>query len=168
MEKERSQFRLLRFHNLIILASLLIIFSIIFILFNQDKQIELVIYDQDTGDEYIRTEVERGDEFVVQWEHSVEKELWQEKLKINEDGDIVLIETRFRSFGAGVPSSKDEGNVYFENGFLVMTDLQEVKNYYQWIHSHKAKFMIFKNDEPFLLTTDIPHHHKAEMIVKKG
>src|SRR5699024_7195237 len=142
MEKKGSHSRLLPFHKWGLFTALLLLVLILFFLFRTDKEMELIIYDQDTGEEYVRTSVNLDDEFTVQWEHSVEKTIWKETLKVNKDGVIVLVETRFRSFGAGVPSSK-EGNVYFEDGYLVMTDLQEVKDYYQWIHSHNAKFTIF-------------------------
>lgn len=138
------------------------------LLLNQEEEMKLVVYDQETGKKYVSTLIESADELVVQWEHSVERETWQEKLQINEAGDIVLVETRFRSFGAGVPNMKEEGNVYFADGYLVMSDLYEVKEYYQWIHSHNAKFMIFINNEQLVDTTDIPHHHKAEIIIEKG
>ena len=168
MDNKRSRFRLLPIYHLFFITLLFILFILITIFINREMKMELIIYDQDTGDEYARTEVKDGDQFTVQWVHSVEQETWQEILEINKQGEIVLIETRFRSFGSGVPSSKEDGNVYFEDGFLVMTDLYEVKQYYQWIHSHNAKFMILKNDEHFLHTTHIPHHHKAEMIIKEG
>ncbi len=133
--------------------------------FNQ--QLELVIRDQETGVDYVRERVDPGDELVVQWEHSVEKTIWKEKLRIESNQSLILVETRFRSFGAGVPNAKD-GNITFEDGYVVMKDLEEVKESYLWIHSQKAKFTILKNEKNFLLPGDIPHHHKVEMMIEKG
>lgn len=164
MEKQGSRFGLLPFPKWIVFV---LVTLLLFILFWPKEQMVLIISDQETGEEYKRTTIHAEDEFTVQWVHSVEKTLWQETLTVNKEGEIVLTETRFRSFGAGVPNEKN-GSVYFEGGFLVMTDLAEVKNDYQWIHSHHTEFTILKNDEPFLRTNDIPHHHKAEIIVKKG
>lgn len=168
MSNKGSQPRLLPFHKWMFFLIVTFLMFILLFFMRTEEQMTLIIYDQETGEEYKKTSVKLDDEFTVQWEHSVEKEMWQEKLKINKNGEIVLIETRFRSFGSGVPNAKEEGNVYFEDGFLVMTNLQEVKDYYQWIHSQRANFSILKNDEQFLLTSDIPHHHKAEIVIKKG
>ena len=164
MEKQGSRLRLLPLHQWIIFVTVATLFLL---LACPNEQLTLIISDQETGEEYKRTTIHAEDEFTVQWVHSVEKTLWQETLTVNKEGEIVLTETRFRSFGAGVPNEKN-GSVYFDDGFLVMTDLEEVKDDYQWIHSHHTEFTILKNDEPFLRTNDIPHHHKAEIIVKKG
>lgn len=164
MEKQGSRLRLLPLHQWIIFVTVATLFLL---LAWPNEQLTLIISDQETGEEYKRTTIHAEDAFTVQWVHSVEKTLWQETLTVNKEGEIVLTETRFRSFGAGVPNEKN-GSVYFEGGFLVMMDLAEVKDDYQWIHSHHAAFTILKNGEPFLRTNDIPHHHKAEIIVKKG
>src|SRR5690625_1592825 len=164
MEKQGSRFGLLPFHKRIVFV---VVTLLLFFLSWPEEQMVLIISDQETGKEYKRTAIHADDKFTVQWVHSIEKTHWQETLTVNEDGEIVLTETRFRSFGAGVPNEKN-GSVYFEGGFLVMTDLKEVKDDYQWIHSHDAAFTILKNGEPFLRTNDIPHHHKEEIIVKKG
>lgn len=42
--------------------------------------------------------------FEIGWIHSVEKEPWFEKYKLRND-DLYLVETRFKTFGAGVPST---------------------------------------------------------------
>ncbi len=164
MVQRGSQVRLLPFPKWIIL---ILVTLLLFILFWPKEQMVLIISDQETGEEYKRTAIHTDDKFTVQWVHSVEKTHWQETLTVNEDGEIVLTETRFRSFGAGVPNEKN-GSIYFDDGFLVMTDLEEVKENYQWIHSHDAAFTIFKNDKQFLRTNDIPHHHKVEIMIKKG
>lgn len=136
-------------------------------LFSFNKQLELVIFDQETGEEYKRERVDPGDELVIEWEHSVEKTTWQEKLLIESNATFMLTETRFRSFGAGVPNGKN-GSVTFEDGYVVMSELEERKQRYLWIHSQKAKFTIIKNEKNFLLPDEIPHHHKVEMIIEKG
>src|SRR5699024_3305290 len=145
MKKQGSRFRLLPFHQWIIFAIGPALFLLLFFLFWTDEPMVLIISDQETGEEYKRTYIHADDEFTVQWVHSVEKTLWQETLTVNKDGEIVLTDTRFRSFGARVINEKD-GNIYFDDGFLVMIDLEEVKNHYQWIHKHDTKFIIFKND----------------------
>lgn len=53
----------------------------------------------------------------ISWIHSVEKEEWKEDYTIK-DGRILLTETYFKTFGAGVPSNA--GEVKIEDGFVNM------------------------------------------------
>lgn len=57
------------------------------------------------------------DSFQLKWIHSVEKEEWIETYEMQED-ELYLSETRFKTFGAGVPSSAQETQL--ENGFVKM------------------------------------------------
>ena len=68
----------------------------------------------DFGDEeYFLTE----DEFTLKWIHSVEKEEWLEMYE--RDGEeLLLTETVFKTFGAGVPS--DGEIISAEDGFVHM------------------------------------------------
>ncbi|TAA71684.1 DUF1850 domain-containing protein [Planococcus salinarum] len=68
----------------------------------------------DFGEEqYFLTE----DEFTLKWIHSVEKEEWLEMYE--RDGDrLLLTETVFKTFGAGVPS--DGEIISAEDGFVHM------------------------------------------------
>lgn len=58
-----------------------------------------------------------SDQFELSWIHSVEKEEWIETYK-QQDDQLLLTETKFKTFGAGVPS--ESRNVSFENGFVEM------------------------------------------------
>nr|WP_289039520.1 DUF1850 domain-containing protein [uncultured Allobacillus sp.] len=60
----------------------------------------------------------RDDTFTLTWIHSVEKEPWYEVYE-REKGQLLLTETYFKTFGAGVPSSgdvqqKNDGFVHME------------------------------------------------------
>ncbi|VEF49252.1 putative transport protein [Bacillus freudenreichii] len=127
----------------------------------------MVLRDQEDGTEYIREKVDPGDEIIVHWRHSVERTIWEEKLKVEKDQTFTLTETRFQSFGAGVPNEK-EGNVSIKDGYVVMDDLNETKPAYYWFHSQLAELTVYKNGKELLLPDDIPHHHKVEMIIEKG
>lgn len=68
----------------------------------------------DFGEEqYILTE----DEFTLKWIHSVEKEEWIE-LYERDGEELLLTETYFKTFGAGVPS--DGEIISSEDGFVHM------------------------------------------------
>ncbi|GIN22399.1 MAG TPA: DUF1850 domain-containing protein [Bacillus bacterium] len=147
----------------------MIIFIILtsFFMYYKHQSLELVLCDQEDGTEYIREEVNPDDEIIVHWRHSVERTIWEEKLKIEKDGTFTLTETRFQSFGAGVPNEKG-GKVSIKDGYVVMEDLNETKPAYYWIHSQLAELTVYKNGKELLLPDDIPHHHKVEMIIEKG
>lgn len=162
IQLRKSRFWLFFIFIIIIFFVIFCYFSISIFLF-QEK--DLVIYDQDTKVEYVRTPLNPDDVFTVEWVHSVEKTLWQEKFKINDEEEIILVETRFESFGSGVPNQK-AGKIAIKDGYVIMSELNEVKEFYQWIHSHNAKFNIKKNGDKFLQTKDVPHHHKAEIIIE--
>ena len=55
--------------------------------------------------------------FELSWIHSIEKEEWIEHYII-ENSELLLQSTRFKTFGAGVPSEANE--VQLKDGFVVM------------------------------------------------
>lgn len=59
----------------------------------------------------------RQDEFDLSWIHSVEKEEWVEHYVI-EDNQLNLESTKFKTFGAGVPSNAEQ--VEIKDGFVHM------------------------------------------------
>ncbi|SFB12095.1 hypothetical protein SAMN04488072_107144 [Lentibacillus halodurans] len=56
--------------------------------------------------------------FSVQWEHSVEKEAWVEYFRVH-DNVIYLESTKFKTFGAGVPSESEHRTV-LKDGWVHM------------------------------------------------
>ena len=73
------------------------------------------------GDESFYIE---GESFEVGWIHSVEKEEWVEVYEVIDD-ELLLKETRFKTFGAGVPS---EGEIIpSTDGFVHMKVNQRMK-----------------------------------------
>lgn len=126
---------------------------------------ELVVFDQETQEEYLRTEVQIGDILELSWRHSVELTLWIDYIEVI-DEKLKLIETRFESFGAGV-SPTTNGEIRFEDGYVVMSELEEIHESYKWIHSQHQKFTLSKDGNNILHHDDIPHHQKVEMVIEK-
>ncbi|MCH2558384.1 MAG: DUF1850 domain-containing protein [Alcanivorax sp.] len=60
-----------------------------------------------------------GTRFVLRWTHSVEREDWEERFRIEPDGGVTLVATRFKTFGAGVPDQVGT-DTRLENGWVVM------------------------------------------------
>ena len=56
-------------------------------------------------------------QFDIGWIHSVEKEEWIEHYEINQD-DLILVSTKFKTFGAGVPSISED--VELIDGYVQM------------------------------------------------
>lgn len=63
------------------------------------------------------------DTFTLSWIHSVEKEEWSEIYQ-RQDDSLLLTETRFKTFGAGVPAQGEVIKV--EDGFVHMRINREV------------------------------------------
>jgi len=63
-------------------------------------------------------------QFDIGWIHSVEKEEWIEHYEINQD-DLILVSTKFKTFGAGVPSISED--VELIDGYVQMKINQPYK-----------------------------------------
>ena len=82
----------------------------------------LVLYDSDTGARYITEEAEDGLMFSVEFIHSVNQTPVKDTFII-ENKQIKAYSTTYRSFGAGVQTSLDEGQTmtYDDDGNMVIT-----------------------------------------------
>lgn len=136
------------------------------LIFNIWGDYDLVIRDQETNKEYIRLKVQVGDQLELAWIHSVELTPWIEVLEIVEDEQLMLIETRFQSYGAGVPY-ETEGNFLVRDGYTIMTDIDQLFSSYRWVHSHNAQFTLTKNGKYVFLADELPHHQRMEMFIEK-
>lgn len=136
------------------------------LIFNIWGDYDLVIRDQETNKEYIRLKVQVGDQLELAWIHSVELTPWIEVLEIVEDEHLMLIETRFQSYGAGVPY-ETEGNFLVRDGYTIMTDIDQLFSSYRWVHSHNAQFTLTKNGKYVFLADELPHHQRMEMFIEK-
>lgn len=77
----------------------------------------LAVRSQHDGRAVYLSTIKQGEHFSVEWMHSVELQPWRETFKYTPEG-IILTETLFKSFGAGVPSYG--GREYLlEGGFIV-------------------------------------------------
>jgi hypothetical protein len=136
------------------------------LLFNIWSHYDLIIKDQETNTEYIRLQVQAGDQLEFAWIHSVELTPWIEVLEVTRDERLKLIETRFQSYGAGVPHAT-EGNALVKDGYTIMTELEQFFTSYRWIHSHNAQFTLSRNGKNVFLADELPHHQLLEMFIEK-
>ncbi len=66
----------------------------------------------------------RDASFSIRWQHSVEKEDWEEIFVVKDD-QIVLKDTRFKTFGAGVPNDAGK-DTFIKDGWVYMTDIDQL------------------------------------------
>ncbi|OPZ61878.1 MAG: hypothetical protein BWY85_02268 [Firmicutes bacterium ADurb.Bin506] len=87
---------------------------------------ELVVTAEGTRVLY-SSPVSPGDEFSIVYTHSVQRSPVVEKFRVLPDGNIVVFETIYQDFGAGLPSDVDEGaKVVVEPGGVRIYDMNRV------------------------------------------
>ncbi len=104
----------------------IIIFSFIFLLLislNIKYQV-LILKNVNTNEIIFLHKAQPKDEFTMEWIHSVELQPWQEIFKIDNDYNIILDRTRFKSFGAGVPDYAGEETL-IENGYITFKGINQ-------------------------------------------
>ena len=96
---------------IILLLPVMVFYTIPVLKVSGEDELEKVLYLQQEND------------FSIRWTHSVENEEWEEFFKV-EEGQIVLDSTRFKTFGAGVPSDTGE-DTFIKDGWVYMTDIHQ-------------------------------------------
>ncbi|WP_177194687.1 DUF1850 domain-containing protein [Alteribacillus iranensis] len=130
----------------------------------QSTEYWVVVKHQETGETYWEEEAEIGEKITISWTHSVEKTLWEDQLKVDEEGELILTQTRFQSYGAGVDHENDE-KVTFKDGNVVYEDINKKLDCYQWIHSHDAEHKVTFREEHSLMK-ELPHHEPIEICIE--
>ena len=87
--------------------------------------------------------------FELHWIHSIEHEEWYEIYEIQGD-HLLLTETYFKTFGAGVPSDSEEPPEITEDGFVKFTVDDVYPELYMNV-SENVETKIIQNDQEHLL-----------------
>jgi hypothetical protein len=108
--------------RLIVAAVLMIIITAAAVLMSLLSTPYLVMYVDDTNTRYITQKAEDGLMFSVEFVHSVNQTPVKDTFII-ENKQIKAYSTTYRSFGAGVQTSLDEGQTmtYDDNGNMIIT-----------------------------------------------
>ncbi|QDI91734.1 DUF1850 domain-containing protein [Salicibibacter halophilus] len=141
------------------------IFIVIF-LYYFPQQTYLTFSSQRSDEVFLQEPVETGDEVEVSWIHSIEQTPWIETFQINEEAQLVLSETRFKSYGAGTPEDTD-GTLTVEDGFMIISDLHEPFEAYNWFHSYDVDYTVTINDRTTIESTALPDQTPIEMKVQR-
>lgn len=93
-----------------------LIIAFLFLYLNSVKALKAE--DFKTGENLKVWQVENGSGFQIHYTHSVEKSLVVEKYKVAEN-TLKLVETEFKSYGAGLPSTTEDKFEITEDGFRI-------------------------------------------------
>lgn len=126
----------------------------------------LVIRTSEELEVHWHTPVKAGDVLVFHWIHSVEHIPWQETMEVTAANTLILKESRFAGFGAGIPH-ENSGGVRVEDGWVILENMQQEMNQYNWIHSHTALPEIRLNGEVMLQGADLPHHQPLTLTIEE-
>ncbi|WP_240744899.1 DUF1850 domain-containing protein [Desulforhopalus sp. IMCC35007] len=131
---------------------------------NQSKSLLLALSHARTGEVLFTQAVHAKDVIRLSWIHSVELTPWEEYYHILSTGELLLVTTRFQSYGAGVPEYG--GTFRKERDWMIYEDINKVLPALQWIHSRSAKFQVQLNNNILLRTEDMPHHEPLKLSIR--
>ena len=157
-EKKTYNYSFLPFYIIlfnIILAALTISGAVFYVVYIKDGDSRnsrvLQIKDSNSGRIYGRWSLEEGDEFSIGFIHSVNQSPVRETFII-ENGMIRLQALRFYSYGAGIPSDLDEGQMLGRDGdAMIITGFNTVLNELNLIVGTIADHLLLINGEELSL-----------------
>ncbi|WP_047152480.1 DUF1850 domain-containing protein [Aneurinibacillus tyrosinisolvens] len=120
----------------------------------------LILKDFKSQTSYAQIPIERDTRFTVEWTHSVEKTPWRETYVAGWPHGVKLIETSFRSYGAGVPA--DTGvETKVVNGWIT-AELSEQREQVIYLISRKDYKLII-GPKTIVLTKLVPRYTSLEI-----
>ena len=139
--------------RLIVAAVLMTIITAAAVLINCSSDY-LIMYDSDTGKRYITQKAEDGLVFSVEFIHSVNQTPVKDTYII-ENKQIKAYSTTYRSFGAGVQTSLEEGQTmtYDDNGNMVITGFDITYDPLRYIVGTVSDHILYINDSETSLRT---------------
>ena len=91
----------------------------------------LTLMDGKTKHTVLQFPIEINEGFSIQYIHSIHRTPVEEYFYIDNDYNIVAEKTIFESYGVGIPSNIEEGQVFYqENGKFVIDHIQRVLPYF--------------------------------------
>lgn len=105
-------------------------------------------------------------QFAIQWIHSVEKEEWVEFYERKEES-LCLTQTKFKTFGAGVPSTPaDSRQTALEDGY-VWLEINRSFPSLQLVVSENVKSTLIINNKEILLYELVDNYEPVTISVQK-
>jgi len=126
--------------------SILVCAALLFFAEHSKKQV-LILYRADTREEIARWNAPEGTRFAVEFIHSVNKSPVRDVYEI-QSGNIVAVETRYSSFGAGVQTELLEGQTLtYDNGVMVVSGFDLTFDSLRYIVGTVSDHVLFINEE---------------------
>lgn len=149
--------------NVWLIVPILVVGAIgLFLLFFKLTSYQVItLSHQESGEIFLQQKTEDQDRLTFNWIHSFEHIPWIEEYTVEDDNTFVLHTIRVAGFGAGIP--EDKGKVSFEDGMVVMQDINETFEGFEWINSQSALVSILLNDTVLIRGSQLPHHQKLEL-----
>ena len=140
--------------RLIVAAVLMTIITAAAVLMSDLRTPYLVMYVSDTNARYITQKATDGMMFSVEFIHSVNQTPLKDTYII-ENEQIRAYSTTYRSFGAGVQTSLDEGQTmtYDDNGNMVITGFDITYDPLRYIVGTVSDHILYINDSETSLRT---------------
>ncbi|MBO8164368.1 MAG: DUF1850 domain-containing protein [Brevibacillus sp.] len=104
-----------------------------------------------------------NDRVTVEWVHSVERTPWRETYALDDEGDLRLVETSFRSFGAGVPAAFEQP-VQVEEGWITVKGLNLPRDSVSYLIS-RDDFTLTMGTHTWQATRIVPKDHSLQLTV---
>jgi hypothetical protein len=121
----------------------------------------LICQHQRTGEVYAELNIKLGAIITHSWLHSIELSRWTDIYRF-EGERLMLISTEFEEYGAGMPL--DEGDLTFQDGKLVIENIDRSFEAIGWIHSHRVGYRIGIDGDIGLIDTDeLPDSEPIEL-----
>ena len=137
----------------------------LFLLFCRIATVQVItLSDQKSAKVYLQLETKASDRLTFNWIHSFEHIPWIEEYTLEDDNTFILHTIRVAGFGAGIPENK--GTVSFEDGMVVMRNINEKFDRFTWINSQSALVSITLNDTVLIRGSELPHHQKLELTLQ--
>lgn len=108
---------------------------------------------------------EHDSTFSLRWIHSVEKEEWEEFFRIK-NNVIYLYETRFKTFGAGVPDDVGTDS-YIKDGWVYMVGIDREIGDFHVRAGSTTNHRFYWRDQAYQLSKEHeekPYHLKVERM----
>ncbi|WGH90514.1 DUF1850 domain-containing protein [Auritidibacter ignavus] len=105
-----------------------------------------------------------GTTISLSWVHSIELTPWTDIFTVTPTG-LVLTQTRFSSYGAGMPAG-EQGDLRYEGNQVVIDNIDRPFDAIRWIHSHRAQYQVLIDHDPQCIdATQLPDHQRLEIVL---
>jgi len=151
--------------NKFLFLSVFFIFLLTILILSSSKNY-LILTNANNGEILFKVPVPKNREFTIRWTHSVELTPWEEIFRIDEENNIILDRTRFKSFGAGVPDYAGD-KATLDDGYVLYSNINKKMPNLVYGISGIAKHTLIIENDVYKLYEFIPADLGVKFSVKK-